>query len=102
MKEVFIESIALCFILNQTADSLWFTDAFCSLKIKSHLIYREEKKNLGYSEKSTENSLIKEIPEPLKSGNTTAYFIGLVHKLPEENTMIRDFAHIPLSQKKNR
>lgn len=27
VKEVFIESIALCFILNQTADSLWFTDA---------------------------------------------------------------------------
>jgi len=44
VKEVFIESIALCFILNQTADSLWFIDAFCSMEIKSYLIYREEKK----------------------------------------------------------
>lgn len=51
VKEVFIESIALCLSLNQTADSLWFTDALCSMKIKSHLIYREEK-NLSIQRKA--------------------------------------------------
>lgn len=43
MKEVFIESVALCFILNQTAAILWFIDAFRSMEIKSYLICEPDK-----------------------------------------------------------
>lgn len=44
VKEVLIESVVLCFILNQTAAILWFIDAFHSTEIKSYLIYEEATK----------------------------------------------------------
>lgn len=44
VKEVLLESVVLCSILNQTVASLWFIDAFHSMKIKSYLIYEEAKK----------------------------------------------------------
>lgn len=66
VKEVLIESVVLCFILNQTAPILWFTDAFHSTEIKSYLIYEEatkKKKNPGYSDRSPKSLLLKEIPK---------------------------------------
>lgn len=43
MKDIFIESVVLCFILNQRAVIFWFIDAFLSMDIKSYLIYEQDK-----------------------------------------------------------
>lgn len=44
----------------------------------------------------------KKASESLKSHNTTAYFTDLVHRLPNQNTVIIDFPLSPSSPKKSR
>lgn len=43
MEDIFIESVVLCFILNQRAIIFWFIDAFLSMDIKKYLIYEQVK-----------------------------------------------------------
>lgn len=43
MEDIFIESVVLCFILNQRAIIFWFIDAFLSMDIKNYLIYEQVK-----------------------------------------------------------
>lgn len=45
VKKVSVQSVVLCFILNQPAAILRFIDVFCSMKIKSYLISEDDKKS---------------------------------------------------------